>query len=347
MREISTRKRKLAREACQQVSMEAPENLPKLLNQFRENLSDILTPDHTDAVLLKWLRARNYDLEKAERNFREVDTNRKIFEINTLLETYVKPEVVEKYERTACLGFAKDGTPVRYCGFADFRGFIMAMSSYDMCLFFSYYMEMDYATLRQENKKNGGNLHEMTYIFDMEDFSLQDCVHKCVIETGMDFMRLVQDHYPEAWKHVLIVNAPGYFYRAFNFLKPIFRPTLLEKIQVISKHQTKEVLLKYIDEDVLPAFLGGKRVDSNGDPRCGELFPAMKHTYFKIPSEYYINNRITPLSREDPGVTCVTVGARSVLNVSLRCSQASTKYRFHYRSEGGSLSVTIFYREDL
>ncbi|XP_054716763.1 SEC14-like protein 2 [Uloborus diversus] len=224
--------------------MEAPENLPKLLNQFRENLSDILTPDHTDAVLLKWLRARNYDVEKAERNFREVDTNRKMFQINTLLENYVKPEVAEKYERTACLGFAKDGTPVRYCGFADFRGFIMAMSSYDMCLFFSYYMEMDYATLRQENKKNGGNLHEMTYIFDMEDFSIQDCVHKC---------------------------APGYFYRAFNFLKPIFRPTLLEKIQVISKHQTRELLLKYIDEDVLPAFLGGKRVDSNGDPRCGEL----------------------------------------------------------------------------
>ncbi|XP_054716781.1 SEC14-like protein 2 [Uloborus diversus] len=328
--------------------MDTPENVADLLKQFRENVFDILTPDHTDAILLKWLRARNYNLKKAEYNFREVDSNKTIFGVKTMLETYVKPEVAEKYERTCLIGIAKDGTPIRYVSFGlDYQGFIMSLTGYEQCLYFSYCMELDLATARKENEKTGKNdQNEVTYIFDMEDFALQDYMHKCVMESGMDFFRLLQDHYPEVWKHILIINAPGYFHRAFNLLKPIFRATLLEKIQVVSKNQTGELLRKYIDDDVLPSFLGGKRVDSKGDPKCGEVFPIMNHPYCKIPQEFYVNNRKPLLSLKEPGVQSVTIGARSVYNVPVVVKKACTKVSFRYRSEGGSLGIRILYREN-
>ncbi|GIY81108.1 hypothetical protein CEXT_107761 [Caerostris extrusa] len=36
----------------------------------------------------------------------------------------------------------------------------------------------------------------------------------------------------------------------------------------------KEELLKHVDEDVLPAFMGGKRTDPDGDPQCKTFITA-------------------------------------------------------------------------
>lgn len=46
-------------------------------------------------------------------------------------------------------------------------------------------------------------------------------------------------------------------------------------------------LLKYIDEDQLPAFLGGKYVSEDGDPECKKyIVPAGK-----VPEGYPANNK--------------------------------------------------------
>ncbi|KFM62581.1 hypothetical protein X975_04343, partial [Stegodyphus mimosarum] len=41
-------------------------NQHEALEQFKRQLYDILTPYDTDAQLMKWLRARNFNLKKAE-----------------------------------------------------------------------------------------------------------------------------------------------------------------------------------------------------------------------------------------------------------------------------------------
>lgn len=47
------------------------------------------------------------------------------------------------------------------------------------------------------------------------------------------------------------------------------RPTVTSDLSVVvAAANWQEVLLKYIDEEELPAIYGGKLTDPDGDPRC-------------------------------------------------------------------------------
>ena len=41
--------------------------------QFRRSVGDILKPEHDDHFLLRWLRARNWNPDNAEKMLREVN----------------------------------------------------------------------------------------------------------------------------------------------------------------------------------------------------------------------------------------------------------------------------------
>lgn len=312
------------------------------LKQFRLNLEDILTPDHTDYALVKYLRAKNFNLKAAEKIFKENYYNRRSFGVNTMLDTYVKPQVAREYETAGILGYAKDGTLIRYTGAGrlDFYGFIMSMSCHDLCLYFSYMMESDIQMLKDHNAKTGKNIQEITYVIDLEGFTLQQIMHKCVIEMGMDYVRLLQDCYPEIWSNVLVVNTPLIFDKAFNLFKPVLRAPTLERIQLADRGSTKNLLLKYIDDNVLPAFLGGKRVDSKGDPHCKEFITFGG----KVPERFYGKNTRTPISPSDPSVRHFCVPPRSMRNLSFVIHEANSKVKMQ-ASADGSMYVSLLYRE--
>ncbi|XP_035213852.1 SEC14-like protein 2 [Stegodyphus dumicola] len=313
----------------------------EMLKQFRNALDDVLTPEHTDAVLLKWLRARNFNLKKAEELFRQNLWGRAVYNVKSLLSTYKKHEIAEKFEFASYLGAAKDGTPLRYValGRGDFYGFIMSMSTADIIYYATYLLEYDIQKTKEQTKKTGKEINEITYIFDMEHFSLHQCTYTCVVETGLDLMRMLQDYYPEIWKNVLVVNAPFYFYQAFNILRPILRYNLLQNIRVVSKENTPELLLKYVDPEVLPAFLGGQRVDSKGDPMCSEFikFGGI------VPVEYYIYNK-PYLQKRNPNSETILIPPRSFYNYPIIVREANSILRIEFDTKGGSVPITLIFR---
>lgn len=314
----------------------------EILNQFRSNLEDILTPLHTDAVLLKFLRARNFILEDAEDNFRAVDATKKFYGLDTTLETYVYSELCLRYGGDTFLGFAKDGTAVRYItARADFIGFLHSMSAYEMSHYFSHQIELDLQVMREENIKTGRNCDEITYIIDMEGYSVMDFTYKCVIESGLDNFRLFQDFFPEVWRNIIFVNDPAIFNKIFYIFKPILKDALVRKLQFATKSSTAELLRKYVDDDVLPAFLGGKRVDSKGDPYCREFV----RNAGKIPDSYYLKNVMRFIQATDPGVKVAVIGPRSVLNIPVVVREAGLTIRMEVRSENGSVSFATLYRD--
>ncbi|GFX37226.1 SEC14-like protein 3 [Trichonephila clavipes] len=207
------------------------------LREFRKNLSDVLTSAHTDKILMKWLRAGNFNLRKCEYLFRENLACRALYDIDSFADHGRIPEVCEKYGFVSPFGFAKDGTPLLYVamGRGDLYGFVASISSYEICWYCSTCFETDLKRARMEGKKLGKELNEVTYVVDMECFTLTRSARTCVVETAFDLFRLMQDLYPEVWKNLLVVNAAFYFYQAFNILKPIFRHTLLQNVYVVSK----------------------------------------------------------------------------------------------------------------
>ena len=91
-----------------------------------------------------------------------------------------------------------------------------------------------------------------------------------------EFLRLISkissDNYPETLGAMFIVNVPSFFSLLYSFAKPFIPPETKRKIHVITAKNVKTELLKFIDEDQLPAFLGGACVcdpdDEADDKGC-------------------------------------------------------------------------------
>ncbi|GBM35130.1 hypothetical protein AVEN_40351-1 [Araneus ventricosus] len=64
----------------------------ELLRQFKKNISDVLTPLHTDAYLMKWIRAGNFNIRKSEQFFREMVPRDSTSGIEILLLTKLPPK---------------------------------------------------------------------------------------------------------------------------------------------------------------------------------------------------------------------------------------------------------------
>ncbi|WVQ83702.1 hypothetical protein IAT38_005846 [Cryptococcus sp. DSM 104549] len=65
------------------------------------------------------------------------------------------------------------------------------------------------------------------------------------------------DSSPETMGHMFIINAPPLFPPIWNLIKPWLDESTVRKVRIIGKNYKPE-LLKFIDEENLPAELGGK-----------------------------------------------------------------------------------------
>ncbi|KAL3204578.1 hypothetical protein MRX96_011577 [Rhipicephalus microplus] len=65
------------------------------LDKFREAVADVRKTSHTDAFLLRWLRAREFDVTKAERMYRHDLEWRKDNGFDELVNSYEPPAVAQ------------------------------------------------------------------------------------------------------------------------------------------------------------------------------------------------------------------------------------------------------------
>lgn len=69
--------------------------------------------------------------------------------------------------------------------------------------------------------------------------------------------KISSDNYPETLGAMFVVNVPSFFSILYSVAKPMIPPETKKKIHVVTSKHTKEELLKFIDADQLPQFLGG------------------------------------------------------------------------------------------
>jgi len=69
--------------------------------------------------------------------------------------------------------------------------------------------------------------------------------------------KISQDNYPEQLGQMMVVNAPWGFSSIWSIVSAWLDEKTREKIQIKGSDYTKS-LLKYVDEDQLPEWLGGK-----------------------------------------------------------------------------------------
>ncbi|KAJ3411965.1 cytosolic factor, phosphatidylinositol/phosphatidylcholine transfer protein [Chytridiales sp. JEL 0842] len=78
---------------------------------------------------------------------------------------------------------------------------------------------------------------------------------------ALSLLKALADHdakyYPERLGMLFVTNAPFFFTKVWAIIKKWLDKGILEKVHILGKDEVKKTLLKHIDADSLPDFLGG------------------------------------------------------------------------------------------
>ncbi|KAK2657132.1 hypothetical protein Ddye_010184 [Dipteronia dyeriana] len=235
----------------------------KSVEEFRQVLiSEELLPEiHDDYhMLLRYLKARKFDLEKSKQMWSAMLQWRKEFGADTIMEDFdfkEQSQVLEYYPQ-GNHGVDKDGHPVyiERLGLVDATKLLQVTT---MDRYLKYHVQefertfkVKFAACTISARKH---IDQSTTILDVHGVGLKS-FNKAARELVTSLQKIDGDNYPESLNRMFIINAGSGFRMLWNTIKSFLDPKTTAKIHVLgNKYQSK--LLEIIDASELPDFLGG------------------------------------------------------------------------------------------
>lgn len=312
----------------------------EILKSFRCSVSDILKPEHDDFFLLRWLRARDFNEEKAQTMLRKHLKWRKDMNVDNLFDWYQVPEVFSKYHPGGFIGHDKEGCPVWLInsGNLDVKGFIYSSRAIDFLRYQIWRFETLMKDMREQSKKLNKRIEKKVYIMDEENLVTGHVLNKPVLETLLNVFSVFEANYPETLKRCYVINVPKPFYYLYSFIKPLLSAETASKVRIFGHVGWKEALLEDIDPSVLPVHWGGTRVDPiSGSPHCESLV----NTGGTIPECHYLSNK-KRLSEEVDSIA-VHIAKRTFFEVKVQVSEVNSVLKWDIQTEENDLAMGLFY----
>lgn len=213
-----------------------------------------------DASLLRFLRARKFDLEKAKTMFVDCETWREAFGTNTILQDfhYTEKPLVAKMYPQYYHKTDKDGRPVYFEELGKvYLPDMLKLTTQERML---KNLVWEYELFTQNrlpacSRKMGCLVETSCTIMDLKGISISAAYQ--VVGYVKEASKIGQDYYPERMGKFYCINAPFGFSTAFKLFKPFLDPVTVSKIHILGLSYQKE-LLKQIPPENLPVKFGGK-----------------------------------------------------------------------------------------
>ncbi|XP_037808308.1 SEC14-like protein 2 [Lucilia sericata] len=268
---------------------EITESQKQILATFRESVKDVLNETHDDYFLMRWLRARKWNPENAEKMLRASLKTRAMWNVDSL-EKWEAPKALKEYLPYGMVGFDNEGSPIIVCPFYNFDiyGMLHCVTRFDFQRYVVMLLERFMKAGYEQSKIHGPKARQLVVYFDVADFNLKQYAWRPATELIISMIKQYEQNYPEILKMCYIVNAPKLFSVGFNFIKKFLDEYTMSKINIYKSgsDKWKDALFSHVDPNIFPKCFGGKFVE-NGDERC----PNMIVWAGKIPKDLYLEQK--------------------------------------------------------
>jgi len=301
------------------------------LDELRTRIQDVATPRCDDGYLLRFLRARQFDLDKSEKKIRATLEFRKKWGADTILQDYTPPPLCVKYFPSGILpGPDKEGRPipVLVLGEFDIKGLMKCHAKDELIRYKVYAMELLEQEFKVQTEKVGRIVDTVLAIVDMFGLSSYH-LYRPGLVLFSEFMQIEEMHYPEIAGKVLLVRAPRIFPTIYALVKPFIDPNTKDKLEVLSGSNWKERLLENVSADYLPELYGGKLKK--------EQCPRVSWAGY-VPKELYKEN--------DVSLQHQFVKAGKKFTLEAQCHKANMELSWVFITENHDIAFAVYHQSE-
>ncbi|CAA0838723.1 Patellin-5 [Striga hermonthica] len=245
----------------------------------------LLADERSDAILLKFLRARDFKAKEAFAMLKSVVSWRKEFNIDELL----KDEGVgadSGLEKVVYMnGVDKEGHPVCYNAFGEFQDKELYSNTFSdaekRAKFLRWYIGFLEKNIRNLDFGPGG-ICTFVQVTDLKNSPGLLLFKKELRQATNQALQLLQDNYPEFVAKQVFVNVPWWYVAYNRMISPFLTQRTKSKFVFAGPTKTAETLFKYIAPEQVPVQYGGLNKEqefTTSDSVIEEIIkPASKHT---------------------------------------------------------------------
>jgi len=235
----------------------------EVLKELRERIQDLGLgkEDLTDRNLIRFLRARNGDLDATELMIRNNEKWQEAEDVKALLTEYEGPKGWDDDFYYALTGFDREGNPMILAPFGKWdMQKVMAEGNKEEFVRHIYHQMERCWNFLQKISKGGDHMKQAVGIVDLGGLSLRQCTSIDVVEASIRCLKTFEANYPETFKAAVVVNAPWAFQLIWKLIKPFLSERTHAKLFFIGndKDKWREAITRFADLDQFPEYYGGE-----------------------------------------------------------------------------------------
>uniref|UniRef100_A0A8C6SIV9 SEC14-like protein 1 n=1 Tax=Neogobius melanostomus TaxID=47308 RepID=A0A8C6SIV9_9GOBI len=214
-----------------------------------------------DEHILRFLRARDFNMDKAREILCQSLTWRKQHQVDYLLETWTSPQVLQDFYTGGWHHHDRDGRPlyILRLGHMDTKGLVRALGEESLLRHVLSINEEGLRRCEENTKVFGRPISCWTCLVDLEGLNMRH-LWRPGVKALLRIIEVVEANYPETLGRLLILRAPRVFPVLWTLVSPFIDENTRKKFLIYAgnDYQGPGGLVDYIDKEIIPDFLGGE-----------------------------------------------------------------------------------------